>query len=515
MSTWVNDTGTGTTNQDGKEQQPAMLPIVSARTSPSLTPMVKAGRSLPPAKSAYLAGLGLVTLPRAAGRDLQTLELIRIVRDLDADAAAAIWYFLRIANSGHTVEVLDEGNKPNLDATAQINELAQTVYELGGGGADTLMGTLFMSFLSYGGAGIDVEITDDLLDVVDFHPFGPADIEFRGVKDEATGKVKIKMFPARTLPGVDKVPVNPVQTHYVPVDPDLDDPYGRPPFLPALDSLLKLTNTIKVLQDVAKVHGFGMRDVKLLEIAVRDRAPENLKAPGNEDALAAYMDSILAQVKSALEELEPTDTFAHWDNMEIGTTVPGGQGINLDSVIAILGRRAKTALKTMPILLGETESTTQTRGTVQWQVYVKGIKTVQQLCKRLMEAAYNTALRVWGIPGRTCIEFETVRETDELIEANVETAIINNAERKYKLGVIDHAQMSDEIAGHSPKGPRPPTYADEFRAANRVDETRDAPTGEEQPAEDAQDVEQPPSNQPGSDAGLTEEEGAVLDAVSA
>lgn len=473
-------------------------------------------------RSLLLQGFGFSKVPRVPGRERDVLELINIVCDYNPDASRAVSNLIRLVNPGHAVEVRAAAATPMPDATARINELAGRVWHEGGGGMDNLITALVLTGCSEGGLGIEVEATDDLRDVADFYPFGSADIEFRYIKDPDTQKPRLAKFPARSLPGVDAQPLNEIQTKFMPLDPRKNDPYGRPLFLPAVKALLEMAALMAEHRDIMRIHGTGMRDISLNKAAAISSAPAWMHDPGESNAtqLGAWLEAIRSQVEAAIAVLNPTDTFVHWDDMSIGTTQPGGRGagMGIETLVADLSRQVTVSLKSMPILQGLTESTDATGATVQWQIYAKTVKALQHIIKRLLESAYNVALRIWGIAGTAHIEFDAIRETDRMLDASAETVELNNEREKFKLALIDQEEMGQTLTGHAPVGAPPPTYAEEFAATQNTPALASlaaASVAASTPSTLPASAPAPAANQPGTDAGISAEEGAALDQAAA
>lgn len=483
-----------------------------------------AGKPLPTARDIYLGGFGLSSVPREPGRDKQTLDAITLLRDWDPDAAMALANVQRIAGgNGHVVTVESFDGSPIDEAEQRLNALAARIWMDGGGGADALIDVMHLALASYGGVGLEVGLTDDLRDVEDVWPFGPMDIEYRWTNRIYNGSIEIPLpkpvkllFPAHTL-GTSAHPLNPLQVRYLPLDPDLHDMYGRPMLLPALQALFQLVRLIDEMIQVARIHGYGMRDIAIDEGEMIKSATAYGIAPNDYAKLRAFVGAQIAEVQAGINKLKPTDTHVHSKAITVNTTAAGGQGINVQAVIGELSRRVKTALKTLPLLLGDVEGSTQTHATVQWQVYIAGIKAMQRRSKRLLEWAYNVALEVWGYPAHAHVEFNPTRETDRVIEATAESTELENVNKLYRRGYISHEEASQRAAGHSPDGPRPPTDADEFRLkvtqARQQQAMADAGVTPPGPVDvpgtsDIAEEDLPAPN--GADAGITDEEGAAI-----
>lgn len=475
---------------------------------PIIAPLtLQAGWHLaPPLTSHYLSPFGLQSAPiRAPGTEPAILEVLRLIRDYDADVSHATETYVRLANPGHQVAVHDLNGQPHPAGEAYLNDLAERIWQAGGGGADTLVDVLHLAQWSYGGVGIEVEVTPDLHDVVDFHPFGPFDIDFAYVPDSLTGSPRLTMFPAVVPLGEQALSLNPLQTFYLPLDPDLQNPYGRAPLLPAVAAVVELVQFLHILVTAMKVHGTGKTDVSIdVEKAVAGM-PRDYLNPGadNQARVTAYLESIRKQVASEIERLGPADTHVHYNNVAIASTFPSGVGAGALQLVDQLARRLQTGLKTPSVIMGSTEGPA-TMGTVQWQVYVRRLRAANRRSKRLLEKGYNLALRLRGFAAVATITFNAIRESDRALDANTAAVEANTARVRYRLGLIDHTELSNDQVEHDPLGPVPPTEATEFELQQTVAGVTLAPL----PVETVPPIPPAPS---GSDAGLTAEEGAALD----
>jgi hypothetical protein len=464
----------------------------------------------------YMQGMGLASVPRQPGREIDLLKMLKLLRTYDADAAAAVTTALRIANSGHTVEVLTRDGAAHPEGTTRVNTLAKRVWEPGGGGTDALVNCLNLSQMTYGGTGIDVAPLPSLMEVRDAYPFTPAEIDFRTVFNEATQEPEQVAYPRETIPGRDAAPINMNQVRYLPIDAEPDDPYGTPQILPGVSSLIGLISLLHEVQSVAKIAGYGQRDVVISEAAAKASAPAYLHQPGSEAGMSSYLTALRKEIEKAIKDIRATDAYVHYDNLVVNTTQPSVRGIPLDPVMLQYGRRIVTGLKTMPFLLGAAEGT-QTQSTVQWQVYAIGLQTMTNNTERLLEFMYNVALTLWGIDAHANVTFNPIRKTDRVMDASAQASEDTNSYNRYYWGIDSHKTFANRVAEHDPEGPPPPTAADVFAAGQFASlfpaseiggEIPDAP-GTIAPATPAEGTAQP-----GTDAGVTAEEGAALDGIS-
>ncbi|UDM72403.1 phage minor head protein [Vagococcus fluvialis] len=395
-------------------------------------------------------------LRRAPHREKHILETLKYLRDINPDASMAVWNFLRLANQGHTVEVFDQNGDNDGAAQEYINsDLAQRVGKLYSGGTDQLINVLNLTGYTEGAVALEVELNESLDDVVDFHVISPSRLDF--IMDKETEEL---VLVERKIDGT-FTRLNMEQVFYVPIDPDVDDPYGRSPMLPAIEAILFQTEVLRDLKAVAHHQGHARFDISVSAEAILKNLPQHVLDQGDE-AVQEFVDSYMDGVFSQFEELEADDDFLHDDSAKV-QTVGGTNGKSMDSksLIEIINQQVVTSLKQLPILLGRNESTTETHGSIQWEIHVAGVKSIQNVTKRLLEKAYTVALRVQGNQSTVKITFNDVRTKDRAQEANAEAIEINNEILKVQQGWIDNDEASNVITGHDAVGePKQPQQSD-------------------------------------------------------
>ncbi|HDR7784947.1 phage minor head protein [Bacillus cereus] len=392
---------------------------------------------------------------RSEYRTKDIMDSLRMIRDIDPDASMAIWNFIRLGNSGHELECLKPTGKPDKPAQEILNEIAKKVGKMYGGGTDQLIGVLLLTAITQGAIALEVELTEGIDDVVDFHAIDPSTLDFRYNKEEKNMELVQKQDN-----GEYKV-LNQEQVFYFPIDPDVNDPYGRSPILPILQIIFFQVQVLSDLQKVVHHQGHARFDISVVEEAIMKNIPPHIQ--GDAAAVQEYVQGYINEVQKMMSELNPDDDFFHTDSIKVDT-VGGVQGKSMDitKVIDVINQRVTTALKQLPILLGRNEGTTETHGTIQWQIYVAGIENMQRGIKRLLERAYNVALQVHGKQSKARITFNSIRVNDREKEANAENIETMTKQSQVMAGWIDNNEAAQHMVGHDavaePQAPSaPPT----------------------------------------------------------
>ncbi|MBA4543985.1 hypothetical protein H1164_13935 [Thermoactinomyces daqus] len=374
-------------------------------------------------------------------RQKNIIETLRLIRDINPDASMAIWNFLRLSNQGHTLECVKPTGSPDKTGLAYLNDLSRRIGKLYAGGTDQLVNVLNLSGFTQGALALEIELNEKLDDVVDFHAIDPSSLDFR--RNEV-GEVELVQ---RQSDGTYKV-LNQEQIFYYPIDPDIGDPYGRSPILPILQIVFFQVEVLRDLKAVAHHQGHARFDISIAEKAIMENLPPSIIAQGP-DAVRAFVMNYIYEIEQGFKDLQPDDNFFHPDSVTV-SMVGGtnGQSIDVTQIIDVINQQVVTALKQLPILLGRNEGTTETHGSIQWQIYVAGIESIRRGVKRILEQGYNLALQIQGRQSKAKITFNPLRTTDRLAEAQAEQIETQTKIAQIQQGWITSDEAAMEMVGH-------------------------------------------------------------------
>lgn len=383
-----------------------------------------------------------IMIHRSEFRNKDVMESLKLIRDLNPTASMAIWNFLRLSNTGHELECLKPTGSNDKQGLDYINGLAKRVGALYGGGADQLINVLHLTAFTQGAICLEVELNEGLNDVVDFHAVDPTSVDFR--KDKETGEIQLVQ---KQSDGTYKV-LNREQVFYQPLDPDIGDPYGRSPILPVLQVVFFQTEVLKDLKAVAHNQGHARFDISIVEESILKNIPPSIASQG-EQAVRQFVGKYIGDIEAAFNKLKPDDNFIHPDSVKVEMTGgTNGKSMDATALINIINQQLVASLKQLPILLGLNETSTETHGTVQWQIYVAGIESIQRGVKRILERAYNVALQVQGKQSKARLTFNKLRTTDRFQDAQAERIETNTWIAKVQQGWANNDEAANEVVGH-------------------------------------------------------------------
>jgi hypothetical protein len=400
---------------------------------------------------------------RPYGRDEETLRALKTIRDLDPQASQAVSTFLRLINPGHDLQafVFKDPNKPfndnsdptgseikeNGEAQAFLDELARRVGTEYGFGLDQLHNVLSLSLITNGAVAAEVAPTDDLTDVVDWFPVDPMLVHFR--RDDDHNLILGQIFRDGSFH-----PLNTEQVFYMPLDPDVNDPYGRPPLLPAINIVLQRASLINDIRAVAHAQGFPRLNVTVRVEPLIASMPPLLNEAGRESDRKEWMESILDSVVSSYDSLEVDDVFVHYDWVEISVIGPvhSNSGFDFKGIEQVLSKNLNSALKMLPILLGINEATSETHGSIQWQIQIETVKALRNLVKRVIERCANVSLQMKGFQAHARVTYKDTRTTDRLFEEQANFFQTRTVQLQEQMGYRSHDEAAEILTGHAAAG---------------------------------------------------------------
>ncbi len=412
-----------------------------------------------------------IDLARYRPEDFAPWQLMQILADSHTDVGLALWNVLRLGTKGFSYEVKtltggDDGEgKLLLDGlVARLNPKA--------GGVKAVQIQMLLSWYLYGAICCEMALADTLKDVLDVFPVNPFTIQFE--RDAATqalvmfqqqlyqamgpggatqaNPVAQKGVPGTTAGGYRRL--NDLLIHYVPCDPTIDDPYGR---IPSATVINEVFFDIQFLADLKKiVHGVGTPKyvIKIIEEILAKTCPPAIKNDPNK--YAAWLDDRIAEVQAAFDGLEPEDAFVIFDSVE-PDILSAKTSTNIMGLVTPLSRaierRIIKALKMMPILMASNEGTTETHGSVQFEIFAEGIASAQDAISGIWAAFFKLYLELCGRQCLVTCEFAAIKTANRLLVANAENKEILNAMLKEAAGYISHDDASIDITGSPAVGP--------------------------------------------------------------
>lgn len=381
---------------------------------------------------------------------LSPARLMEVLADFSPEVSRALWDFLRMCNPGWEYTAKKPGSdtedKRARDATEAFIKLLADEH----GSFDVLVGRLFMGPFLRGAFCAELVLDRRGRLPIDLATPDPGSIRFRRRDDEVRGEV---WQPGQWQQNF--VPLDIPTFRYLPVDPFPSSPYGRPLAAPALSTALFLLGMLHDLRRVIQQQGYPRLDIAIQLEKIAAAMPQLGADPA---AFDAYVNSLVKSVQDAYSQLDPDDAYIHSDTVVVNKPVGAVDASSLgaiDGIIKGLERMLVRALKSMPLMMGLQETTTESQANRTWEIYAASIKSIQHYCEALLDRLLTLALEAQGIQAVVEFRFAELRAAEMLRDAQTEAMQIANESAKYAAGWTSQDESSEAITGHPADAPEP------------------------------------------------------------
>lgn len=375
--------------------------------------------------------------------NMSPARLMRLLPDLSPEISDALYLFLRMCNPGYEVSA----TWPNSDRphTAGQKALDQFIATLEGyhGTMSVLIGKLFLGQFLRGAALAELVLKDGRIPV-DLATPDPYIVRFRETQDKDRGTIwQMGQFQKGVF-----VPLDIPTIAYIPVDPFFGPPYGRAMVSPALFTSLFLLGLLHDIRRVVSQQGYNRLDIEVDLAALVASMPKSDRA--DPDKVKAWTNQAISDIQDVYASLEPDDAYIHSTVVKLNRPVGTADSDSLkaiDALIRGLERMAARGLKTMPLLMGSSESVTETHAKYQWALQATTVRSMQHMVETLLNRLLSLALQAQGIGATVTWKFASLAP-DRYGDEQTRSLEIQNARAEYDNGWITQDEAAEKTVGH-------------------------------------------------------------------
>ena len=376
--------------------------------------------------------------------------LLRILEDIDPDLSSAIWMLLRVGNTGYHIIGKKANGKPSKEAQKALDELELTLNNIGiydGFTENTniysITNELMLSAYTRG-ALCGMLILDNKFNPVGIQVIDPNTILFK--------KEGLQYIPYQQL-GPKEVKLNYANFIYVPIDPEIGDPYGRNPIVSFLSVVFFRIGVIKDLQKVVRNQGWPRITVKVLEEVLINNAPPTIKRDPAQ--LNAYIKARMSEIKTQYEQLKPDSSIIHLDSSEVSYLELKNKGtLDISVLVEVLNSLILNALKTTKTAIGKALGPGASEGytSAEMTMYVKSLQGFQKVVKTFYDRLFTLAIHTKGIQGYADWTWQQIELRSQKEMAQFEQVHIDNTLKLVSEGYLSDEEACMKLTGHSPAG---------------------------------------------------------------
>jgi len=373
-----------------------------------------------------------------------TDRLMDMLADLSPEVSKALWDWGRLCNPGWEIEAYRPGtDTPHPQAQALVDDFLTTLTNLYGT-VDVQINRLFLNAFMRGAVLAEIVLDQGRVGVDMVAP-DPWAVRYRKEKDDVRGQVwRLGQFQDGKWVNLELETIR-----YVPVDPLSGTPYGRPVMSSALFSALFLLAMLHDLRRVVEQQGYPRLDVSVDMDKLISMMPEDLR--DSPDEAQEWINATFTEIQNVYGSLQPDDAYIHGDSITVNRPV-GAVGTEslgaIDPLLRALERMITRGLKSMPLMMGSNEATSETHANRQWEIMAAGVKSIQHLVESLMGHLLRVMCEAGGIQATIKVRFAELRASEELRDAQTEAMKISNAKSKYDNGWVSQNEAAQEVTGH-------------------------------------------------------------------
>lgn len=381
----------------------------------------------------------------AALRRMTPADLLPKLIRYSPEMSRAHYDYLRMANPGWELKAYKPTGKGTPDKTGQeyldwcVRELARQ------NGSAEVVWNAILSNLGVRGALFAEMILDK--DARTFANIVVPDAylaRFKVVEDARHGGERYQLVQGS---GRSEVVLDRPTVKYIPLDPLPDSPYGTSMFSPGIFPAIFLITMLQDARRVVAQQGWPRLDIMVDVAKIVAAMPTNDQQ--NAKKIKEVVDKAVAEVSSSYAQLDPDQAWVHSDTVTFGEAIGAiGQLDGIDALVAVLERMAIRALKSMPLLFGLEEGTSEANANRQWEIHVQGIQAIQLLASEALSSLFTLALEAKGISAIARFTFKELRAAEELRDAQVLFQKLENAQRGELLDYMTHDEASIYAVGH-------------------------------------------------------------------
>lgn len=412
-----------------------------------------------------------------------------ILADLSPDVSMALWNWLRMCNPGWTCTVTRPGTSdPDLPAQALLDTFLAGLrgpYVNQTPGANVVIGMALSSLFLRGAALMELVLDARGRVPVNIAVPDPIYARYKKVKDPVYGDgYELGQYQDQRW-----VPFDRPTIISVPLDPLPTGPYGRPVAGSSLNTVLFLVAVFNDLRRVIQQQGWPRMDLEVDLPALLAAMPPESDDP---QKLQNWAQEAIDQIVKVYNALEPDEAYVHLNTTKVNGVAGAAGSAGLAAIGAIvqsLERRMARALKTQPMFLGITDSSTESQARQQVAMQAAGIRAVQHALEDALTRLLTLALQVQGVLADVSFRFSELRALEADANAVTDAKEIANWEAKVRNGWATADEAAMAVMGHPAVGEAVAGQVEMFTAESAMESTESTEDLEDdgEPMESADD----------------------------
>lgn len=448
-----------------RPKKPVNSPPVTEKTKPE-NPILPGRVSVPDDNS----GNSIITFLEGETRFVTSSyrrEIIPLIRDLykvNPDMGIAVQDMFKLTNTGHTVTFPNNTDK---EAEAMRNHLMEVSKKWSNysAGIYGLVNRMIVQALIGGAISIEAVPNDTLTGLSTVLFLKPERIIFKRENNGIYSPYQINNY----LTGDKKqqyIKLNPETYFYCGTFNDTDEPYGIPPFMPALDSIktqADMKNNIKQVMEIAGLIGF-------LEALVEK--PDQ-KGSESDKAYTSRLVNYLRQMKRNVREgMKDGVVVGFKDDHEFKLNSTTKELGNLNTPWTINQQSVANGLGINGSIIGVNQAAGEGAAGTALSKMISQLKNLQNMVSYGLNRIYSLELLLAGFNNKgIIITWGPSTVTDDVKIQQALQYKIQNLNSLFRDGIISQYQYAWDMGYLSPDQPEPRVSAEDQHGSKKAEKS--------------------------------------------
>lgn len=423
-------------------------------------------------------------LTKLADWDHRTI--LKVLRSVSPEASQAITTYLRVFDSGHSIEVKAANGNRHQQGKDLLTRMIN-VWDRPDPARFSMPNNIrslalkFALDIMFKGAIAGELVVDENLNVIGLEYVDPWSIEFEWKQEEN----RYVPYQYNYLKGqrAGKIILDAPNFFYIPVDPMGNDPYGEEQIGSAIQAIVFKFMVMQDLRMAIHTNGWRKMDFSVVEDSIAKHCPPKIK--NDQQKYDEFVLGHLQAIKTAYASMAPDENLVHTDNIEV-KAIEAQKGGMFDpkALMDVIDNQIANALKTFAVLLskkfgGGSEGFTSS----EMVLYTKLIGGFQRIVEELFERAYQLALKIQhGLLVTVEFDFKKPELRSDLELSQWRRVEIECIKAAYNYRTIGLKEMQERIRVLMEfSGPVPDDVREEMLEGNsNVNDVERDGTGEEE-----------------------------------
>lgn len=325
----------------------------------------------------------------------KTVEAIRKLTDEEALSSYALFSMVQIADSGITFTAYDNGtSNVSVEGTEIVKVILSqidTLSDYSKGYSDkpslkSVIQTMLNEGPQTGGVAAELVLNEYQM------PYKIQIVDYSTIEWLSDGLGGRK--PRQAISGGEPIPLDIPNFFVSELHKKSHEAYASPLLKSSLTATVANLEFIEDMRRTVNRAGHSRLVVSLDAQKVKDSASVAIK--NDEKKLADYMQQVLDEVKSEMEDLAPEDSVVSYDSAEFKVEDIGGRKSDYVPLLQNMSNYQSTSLKTPTSVIGIRSEGSQSLSNSETLVYLKVVRALQTPIEEVLSRMMTLAARLYG-----------------------------------------------------------------------------------------------------------------------